>query len=107
MSQPMRPKIRILYVIDSLVMGGVESQLVALIERLDRERFDPHVLVLYGAPVRPPHFLDHLRELGVPVTMLNLGQDAAAKLRRCGGSSPTPGGCARRSSRRRTTMRTC
>ncbi len=76
----MQPKIRILYVIDSLVAGGVESQMVDLIARLDRERFDPHVLVFYGAPLRPPHFLDPLRALQTPVYMLNLGSGALDKL---------------------------
>lgn len=76
----MQPKIRILYVIDSLGAGGVESQLVELIAHLDRERFDPHVLALYGAPLRPPHFLDQLRALDTPVRMLNLGMDAGGKV---------------------------
>lgn len=76
----MQPKIRVLYVIDALGAGGVESQLVELIAHLDRERFDPHVLALYGAPLRPPHFLDHLRALDTPVRMLNLGMGAGDKV---------------------------
>ena len=76
----MQPKRRILYVIDGLGAGGVESQLVELIAHLDRERFDPRVLALYGAPHRPPHFLDTLRALDVPVYMLNLGMGAGDKL---------------------------
>lgn len=54
--------------------------MVDLISRLDRQRFEPHALVFYGAPARPPHFLPRLRELGVAVTMLNLGQGASDKL---------------------------
>lgn len=76
----MRPKLRILYIIDSLVAGGVESQLVELISRLDHERFEAHVLVFYGLPDRPPHFLPHLRGTGAQVTVLNLSQSAASKL---------------------------
>lgn len=76
----MKPKVRILYVIDALGAGGVESQLVELIAHLDRERFDPHVLALYGAPLRPPHFLHHLRALDTPVRMLNLGMGAGDKV---------------------------
>lgn len=76
----MRSKLRILYVIDSLVAGGVESQMVELISQLDRERFDAHVLVFYGWPDRPPHFLPQLRSTGAQVTMLNLGLSARDKL---------------------------
>lgn len=73
-------RIRILYVIDSLVAGGVESQMVDLISRLDLQRFEPRALVFYGAPARPPHFLPRLQELGVAVEMLNLGPGARDKL---------------------------
>ena len=39
-------KHRILYLIDRLHTGGTERQLIALINGLDRERFEPHVGVL-------------------------------------------------------------
>lgn len=39
-------KHRILYLIDRLHTGGTEGQLIALINGLDRERFEPHVGVL-------------------------------------------------------------
>ena len=71
---------RILYVTDSLIAGGIESQLVELIRRLDRDRFEPHVLVFYRMPSHSPHFLPQLRELGVPVTTLDLGWGARDKL---------------------------
>src|SRR5487761_2736888 len=72
--------IRILYVTDSLIAGGIESQLVELIRRLDRSRFEPHVLVFYKMPTHSPHFLPQLREAGVPVTTLDLGWGARDKL---------------------------
>lgn len=71
---------RILYVTDSLIAGGIESQLVELIRRLDRKRFEPHVLVFYKMPTHSPHFLPQLREAGVPVTTLDLGWSARDKL---------------------------
>lgn len=72
--------IRILYVTDSLIAGGIESQLIELIRRLDRDRFDPHVLVFYKMPTHSPHFLPQLRAAGVPVTTLDLGWGAKDKL---------------------------
>ncbi len=71
---------RILYVTDSLIAGGIESQLVELIQRLDRDRFEPHVLVFYKMPTHSPHFLPQLRAAGVPVTTLDLGWGARDKL---------------------------
>jgi len=71
---------RILYVTDSLIAGGIESQLVELIRRLDRDRFEPHVLVFYKMPTHSPHFLPQLRALGIPVTTLDLGWSASDKL---------------------------
>lgn len=43
--RPQRP-IRVLYCIDRLVRGGTELQLVELIRRLDRDRFEPALLTL-------------------------------------------------------------
>lgn len=71
---------RILYVTDSLIAGGIESQLVELVRRLDRDRFEPHVLVFYKMPTHSPHFLPQLRDAGVPVTTLDLGWGARDKL---------------------------
>ena len=71
---------RILYVTDSLIAGGIESQLVELIQRLDRSHFEPHVLTFYKMPTHSPHFLPQLRALDVPVTTLDLGWGARDKL---------------------------
>ncbi len=48
-------KIKVLYCIDSLARGGTELQLIGLIDRLDRERFEPYILTLRNSPdeVRP------------------------------------------------------
>ncbi len=71
---------RILYLTDSLIVGGTERQLVALIARLDRRRFEPYVICLYGERAGPvPILLNDLS--GVPVIMLDLGWGAVDKLR--------------------------
>ncbi len=41
-----QPPIKILYCIDSLERSGTELQLIGLIDRLDRSRFDPHLLTI-------------------------------------------------------------
>ena len=43
---PAGDPVKILYCIDSLVRGGTELQLTGLIDRLDRSRFDPHLLTI-------------------------------------------------------------
>lgn len=73
--------LRILYVTDSLMAGGIESQLVELVTRLDRARFDLHVACLYGPTASDPHFAPHLTAAGVPVYMLDLGMGARDKAR--------------------------
>lgn len=70
---------RILYVTDSLMPGGIESQLTDLITRLDRTRFEPHVLCLYGPRVRSLHFAPQIRAASVPITTLDLGWSALDK----------------------------
>ena len=62
--------------------GGIESQLVELLTRLDRTRFDPHVLCLYGKRAgRAPHFAAALRAAEIPVEQLDLGWSVRDKLR--------------------------
>jgi glycosyltransferase involved in cell wall biosynthesis len=39
-------RVKIVYVIDSIARGGTELQLVGLIHRLDRKRFDPRLVTL-------------------------------------------------------------
>jgi glycosyltransferase involved in cell wall biosynthesis len=61
----MRP-VPILYVIDDLGSGGAQRQMVELILRLDRSRYEPHVFY-YAAP---DFYAPTLREAQVPVTRL-------------------------------------
>lgn len=64
--------IRILYVTDSLLAGGTEQQLVALIGALDRRQYQPLVVCLYGEQAgRSLHFLPALQRLDVPVLVLD------------------------------------
>ena len=58
---------RLLFVTDSLMMGGIETQLVDLVTRLDRRRFDLHVACFYGPRARELHFACALREADIPV----------------------------------------
>jgi glycosyltransferase involved in cell wall biosynthesis len=75
-------KTRILYVTDSLIAGGIESQLVDLVLRLDSTQFEPFVLCLYGARSgRSPHFAPQLAEAGIPFEVLDIGWGATDKLR--------------------------
>lgn len=41
---------KILFCIDSLTRGGTELQLIGLIDRLDRSRFEPHLLTIRPSP---------------------------------------------------------
>jgi glycosyltransferase involved in cell wall biosynthesis len=77
-----RRKMRILYVVDSLMAGGIESQLVELVVGLDRTHFAPTVLSLYGPTVRDLHFAPRLQAAHVPLVLPNLGWSARDKL--CG-----------------------
>ena len=71
--------IRILYVTDSLIAGGIESQLIELLTRLDRTRFEAHVVCLYGPRARSTHFAPHLKSAGIPLHMLDLDWGAGDK----------------------------
>ena len=61
--------------------GGTEHQLVTLISQLDRQRFTPYVVCLYGEHAgRSLHFLEELQKLDVPVLLLDLDWGARDKL---------------------------
>jgi glycosyltransferase involved in cell wall biosynthesis len=49
MSRPPADRIRVTFLIGSLALGGAERQLVALANRIDRDRFDPEVVTWYGS----------------------------------------------------------
>ncbi len=74
--------IRILYCTDFLMSGGVERQITELVTRLDRTRFEPHLICLYGPKAgRSLHFLSRIEAANVPVHLLDLGWGAKDKLR--------------------------
>ena len=52
--------------------GGIESQLIDLVTRLDRTRFEPVVVCLYGQAGRDLHFAPHLTAAGIPLRVLDL-----------------------------------
>ncbi len=61
--------------------GGTEHQLVTLISQLERQRFTPYVICLYGERAgRSLHFLEELRQLKVSVFLLDLGWSVQDKL---------------------------
>ncbi len=69
-----------MYVTDALMLGGVETQLIDLILRLDRSRFEPFVVCLYGPRARDNYFQKPLTQAGIPVYMLDRMWSAADKL---------------------------
>lgn len=71
----------ILFVTDSLMAGGIESQLVALATGLDRAEYAPRVLSLYGPTVRDLHFAPELERAGIPLDLPDLPMSAAGKAR--------------------------
>jgi glycosyltransferase involved in cell wall biosynthesis len=71
---------RILYVTDSLMAGGIESQLVELVTRLDRARFEPQILCLYGERTRGLHFAPQVERAGIGLRVLDIGWGARDKL---------------------------
>ncbi len=71
-------KKRILYVIDTLGAGGAERQLIYIIEGLDRNRYEPHILTLYDEHATPYHFQPELDALGVPIHSLHLRQEVGS-----------------------------
>jgi glycosyltransferase involved in cell wall biosynthesis len=74
--------IRLLYYVDTLMAGGVESQLTELVLRLDRTRFEPEVVYLYGERVGfGQQFAAVLQDANVPVTALDLRLNTSGKLR--------------------------
>lgn len=60
------PRIRLLAAIGSLGTGGSEKQLVELLVRIPRERFEPHLLILDERGSSSAH-LERLRAAGIPL----------------------------------------
>jgi glycosyltransferase involved in cell wall biosynthesis len=72
---------RVLYVTDSLMAGGIESLLVGLVTKLDSTRFEPSILCLYGPTARPLHFAPQVRAADIPLYTPDLGWSAWDKLK--------------------------
>ena len=68
--------IRIAFVITGLSLGGAETQLVRLVSRLNRAKWEPLVLSLR----RRDYFADELYAAGVPVTFLEARGAGSASL---------------------------
>ena len=66
---------RVLFIAPYGGLGGSENVLVNVLERLDRERFDPHVLLLEQGPLRDRPAHDLAVESLSGVISLNLGVD--------------------------------
>src|SRR3954451_16298557 len=58
---------RVLFLTPYGAQGGSENVLVNVLERLDRERFDPHVLMLERGGLR-----ERIAELGIPTLVQHL-----------------------------------
>src|SRR5260370_31569135 len=66
--------IKILYVTDTLMSGGVEHQLTELVTRLDRSRFDPQIICLQGEYGGISlHYVPELQAANVRLHIFNLG----------------------------------
>ncbi|MFL5736003.1 MAG: glycosyltransferase [Actinomycetota bacterium] len=68
---------RVLYVVDSLGLGGAERGLVLTLRYLDRSRVRPEVAVLWG----PDTLAAEIHTLGIPVHRLHARRGPAALLR--------------------------
>lgn len=62
-------RIRIVFVVTSLTLGGAEMMLWKLLSRLDRRRFDPHVIALSG---QSDSMLERFRQIDVPCELLGM-----------------------------------
>ena len=67
---------RLLFISTGLNVGGAEISLLNILQHLDRDRFEPHVISLTGAG----EIGARIRAAGVPVIELNLGRRPLAGL---------------------------
>ena len=67
---------RVLFIAPYGGLGGSENVLVNVLERLDRERFEPHVLLLEQGPLR-----DRVAALGIPTLVQHMpGKQGVLKI---------------------------
>jgi glycosyltransferase involved in cell wall biosynthesis len=62
-------RIRVVFVLTALTLGGAEMMLWKLLSRIDRKRFDPYVIGLSG---RADHMLDRFHEIDIPCELLGM-----------------------------------
>ena len=67
--------ISVLFFVDGLEIGGTSEELVRLLARLDKGRFDPTVVTLFGALDRAPL----IRDLGLEVRSMDWTRSASLK----------------------------
>ncbi|MGZ5170308.1 MAG: glycosyltransferase [Burkholderiales bacterium] len=63
------PRIRIVFVLTALTLGGAEMMLWKLLSRIDRRRFEPYVI---GLSSRADTMLDRFRQIDVPCELLGM-----------------------------------
>jgi glycosyltransferase involved in cell wall biosynthesis len=77
-----RPPLRVLFLTDFLMAGGVERQFTELLTRLDKTRIMARAVCLYGPKAgRSLHFAPRLAAANIPLTVLDAGWGAADKAR--------------------------
>lgn len=69
------PRLRIAFVLTRLVVGGAEMMLWKLVSRMDRERYDPHVIALAAGA---DGMLERFETLAVPCTVLGMPRGLGA-----------------------------
>jgi glycosyltransferase involved in cell wall biosynthesis len=62
-------RLRIVFVLTSLTLGGAEMMLWKLLSRIDRKRFDPRIIALSACA---DSMLDRFGEIGVPCHLLGM-----------------------------------
>ena len=62
-------RIRVVFVLTQLTLGGAEMMLWKLLSRIDRTRFDPRIVALSG---RADSMLDRFTEIDVPCELLGM-----------------------------------
>src|SRR6185369_648571 len=66
-SLPMKPRVRVLHVIDSFDLGGGQTALLNLLRAANRDRYEIEVACMHGRGV----FWEEFEKLGVPVHSLS------------------------------------
>ena len=68
-------RLRIVFVLTRFTVGGAEMMLYKLVSRMNRTRFDPHVI---GLADRPDGMRERFQQLGVATTVLDMHRGVGA-----------------------------